>query len=91
MIEAALNAIQRCLTGTQTASLILNSSRLREPTLILSAEIVATQFKFSETRYTQMEDINIAHHVAGDGPVDIVVAPRLCSQHISCWALNRHR
>jgi hypothetical protein len=36
-------------------------------------EVVATEFKFSETRYAQKEDISIAYRVVGDGAVDIVV------------------
>jgi hypothetical protein len=36
-----------------------------------------TEFKFSETRYAQREDISIAYQVVGDGPVDILVVPGL--------------
>jgi class 3 adenylate cyclase len=43
------------------------------------AGIIVTEFKFSETRYAQSEDISIAYQVVGDGPIDIVVVPGLFS------------
>ena len=38
-----------------------------------------TDFKLPETRYAQSGDVSIAYQVMGDGPVDIIVVPGLCS------------
>ena len=54
------------------------------------AEIVATEFKFSETSYAQKEDIGIACQAVGDGPVYIVVVPAIVST-FKPLALNRRR
>ncbi len=42
-----------------------------------------TDFVLPETRYALNGDVNIAYQVMGDGPVDIVGVPGLCS-HIEC-------
>jgi hypothetical protein len=55
------------------------------------AEIAATEFKFSETRYAQKEDISIAYQVVGDGPADIVVVSGLLFSTCQPLALNRCR
>jgi len=61
MIDAALNAVLRCLMAPTLRASSLNAFRSKLPTLIHVGEIVATEFKFSEARNAQKEDINIAY------------------------------